>query len=270
MPVADLHVHTTNSDGRMELADVPAAARAAGVGVVAITDHERLHPELDRPTDDLDGVSVIHGVELRVETETGQVDLLGYGVEPTTDFREELSRLQEDRIGRGRAIIDCVEERLNCDLALEPAEGIGRPHIARAIADSDADYDYQSAFAEVIGSDCPCFVARDLSPFERGAALLADSCGLVSLAHPLRYGDPESTLALTESEHVDAVERHYDYGRPVDSSPVERAVEQHDLLETGGSDAHDDTLGRAGLDGDGYRAFRERLSASLAASVGQP
>ncbi len=269
MPVADLHVHTTNSDGTMRLDEVPEAARTADVDVVAITDHERLHPDLDTPTDELDGTTAIHGIELRVETERGQVDLLGYGVEPTADLRAELDRLQEDRIERGQAIIDCVEQRLDCDLALEPTEGIGRPHIARAIAESGADYDYQGAFAEVIGSDCPCFVARDLPPFERGAALLADACGVVSLAHPLRYGNPESALALTASAHVDAAERYYDYGRPVDVTPVERTVEQYGLLATGGSDAHDDTLGRAGLDGDEYRAFDERLSASSTRSVRQ-
>ncbi|EMA42983.1 PHP domain-containing protein [Halococcus morrhuae DSM 1307] len=270
MPVADLHVHTTNSDGRMALADVPDAARTADVGVVAITDHERLHPDLETPIDDLAGTTAIHGIELRVETESGQVDLLGYGVAPTAELRTELDRLQNDRIERGRAIIDCVEERLDCDLALEPTEGIGRPHIARAIARSDADYDYEGAFAEVIGNDCPCFVARDLPTFERGAALLANACGVVSLAHPLRYGDPEAALALAASDHVDAVERYYDYGRPVDVAPVTRAIERHGLLETGGSDAHDDVLGRAGLDGDEYDAFRERLAASLPEGVPRP
>ena len=260
MPVADLHVHTTNSDGRMELAEVPRAARAVGVEVVAITDHERLHPDLDSPTDRLDGVEFLHGIELRVETDAGQVDLLGYGIDPTAALREELERLQADRIERGRAIVDCVEDRLSCDLALEPAEGIGRPHIARAIADSDAPYDYEGAFAEVIGGGCPCFVARNLPDFERGAALLADSCRLVSLAHPLRYGDPAAALSLTASEHIAGVERYYAYGRAVDCSPVERAIDRHDLVATGGSDAHDDTLGRAGLDSAEYERFRERFA----------
>ena len=270
MPVADLHVHTTNSDGRMELADIPEAARAADVDAVAVTDHERLHPDLETPIDDLDGTTAIHGIELRVETESGQIDLLGYGVTPTTELRRELDRLQDDRIERGRAIIDRVEEHLDCDLDLEPTEGIGRPHIARAIARSDADYDYEGAFAEVIGNDCPCFVARDLPTVERGAALLADACGVVSLAHPLRYDDPAAALALTTSDHVDAVERYYDYDRSVDVAPVERAIERHGLLATGGSDAHDDVLGRAGLDEPEYETFRERLSASLPERVRRP
>ena len=48
-PVADLHAHTTNSDGEMTLSAVSNAAREAGVDAVAITDHDRLHPDLDAP-----------------------------------------------------------------------------------------------------------------------------------------------------------------------------------------------------------------------------
>jgi predicted metal-dependent phosphoesterase TrpH len=258
-PVADLHVHTTNSDGTMGLHEVPEAARAAGVEIVAITDHERLHSGLDTPTDDLDGVRVIHGIELRVETDTGQVDLLGYGVEPTPELAREIDRLQADRVERGHAIVDCAEDRLDTELPIEPAAGIGRPDIARAIADATA-YDYQGAFEEVIGRGCPCFVARHLPDFERGAALLAESCGLVSLAHPLRYGDPETALELTGSAHLDGVERYYEYGRSVDPSLVERAIERHDLVPTGGSDAHDDVLGRAGLDRASFERVVKRLS----------
>jgi len=257
-PVADLHVHTTNSDGTMTLHEVPRAARAAGIGIVAITDHERLHSELDTPTDDLDGVTTIHGIELRVETDAGQVDLLGYGVEPTPELAREIDRLQADRVERGHAIVDCAEDRLSADLPIDPAAGIGRPDIARAVADV-TEYDYQGAFEEVIGRGCPCFVARNLPNFERGAGLLAESCGLVSLAHPLRYGDPAAALELTESEHIGGVERFYEYGRSVDVSPVERAIERHDLVPTGGSDAHDDVLGRAGLDREAFDRVAERL-----------
>ena len=258
-PVADLHVHTTNSDGTMTLHEIPGAARAAGIEIVAITDHERLHDALDAPTDDLDGIPVVHGIELRVETDAGQVDLLGYGVEPTPALAREIDRLQADRVERGHAIVDCAEDRLGVDLPLEPAAGIGRPDVARAIADV-TEYDYRGAFEEVIGRGCPCFVARNLAEFERGAALLAETCGLVSLAHPLRYGDPAAALELTGSAYLDGVERHYEYGRSVDPTPVDRAIERHDLVPTGGSDAHDDVLGRAGLDREAFKRVAERLS----------
>ena len=261
---ADLHVHTTNSDGEMRLSEVPEAARDAGVSVVAVTDHDRLHPELPTPVTAFEGVTVVHGIELRVEPDSGErVDLLGYGVTPTPDLVDELDRIQTDRKRRGRKIIENVETELGVELDLESREGLGRPHVARAVVDHpETGYDdTDDVFADLIGDDGPCFVARDVTSFERGVELLSDACGLVGLAHPFRYDDPQSALGLTRD--LDAVERYYPYGREVDARPVERAIAEHDLIPTGGSDAHDDVLGKAGLSKPEYRHFRSSVDLSL-------
>ncbi|WP_439028164.1 PHP domain-containing protein [Haloarchaeobius sp. DT45] len=251
MVYADLHVHTTNSDGQMELDEVPVAATEADVSVVAVTDHDRTHPGLDAPVTERDGVTVIHGIELRVDAGDQRVDLLGYGVRETDALTAVTEHIQADRIQRGQAIIDCVEDRLGVSLGIEGREGLGRPHIARAVADHpDTDYDYNDTFDHLIGNDCPCYVPRDVPSFERGREALLDACGLVSLAHPFRYPDPEAALALCAD--LPAVERYYDYGRPVDTAPVEAAVEEYDLVVTGGSDAHDHELGLAGLSAEEY------------------
>ncbi|MDF9747692.1 PHP domain-containing protein [Natrinema salsiterrestre] len=251
MPYADLHVHTTRSDGSLALEAVPEAARSGGVEVVAVTDHDRVQP-FDGPVVERDGVTLVHGIELRVETPGGQrLDLLGYGLEPSADLEAILSDIQANRKERGRAIVDCVESRLGIDLDVTVDGGFGRPHIARAIeANSETEYDYQGAFDHVIGSDCPCYVPREVPSFGEGRAALSESCRLVSLAHPLRYRDPESALAL--AAELDAVELEYPYGREVDRAPVERAIERHGLLATGGSDAHGERLGVAGLSRGAY------------------
>ncbi|GAA0664525.1 PHP domain-containing protein [Natronoarchaeum mannanilyticum] len=259
MTYADLHVHTTASDGELTPERLPEAARDAGVEVVAVTDHDRLHPDLDRPVTTRDSVTVIRGIELRVEAAGGQrVDLLGYGARATAGLDAEIERLQRDRVERARAIVESVEDRTGVDLDVEIHEGVGRPHIARAIAaESDLPHNYQDAFDELIGNDCPCYVARSIPSFERGRRLLDDACGLVGLAHPLRYGDPAAALELTSE--LDAVERYYPYGRSVDRAPVERAIREHDLLATGGSDAHDEQLGLAGLSASEYRPIAEAV-----------
>jgi len=257
MVVADLHVHTTNSDGQLTLGEIPAAASEAGVEVVAVTDHDRLHPELSAPVETLDGVTVVNGIELRVRADGHRVDLLGYGVSPTDELTALVGRLQDDRIERARAMLDCIEEETGVRPAVELKPGVGRPQIARAIADSPTGYTYDGAFEQLIGDDCPCYVARDIPTFEEGVAVLREACAVVGLAHPLRYGDPGAALALLD--RLDAVERYYPYGGPVDEGPVERARAEHDLLVTGGSDAHDRTLGRAGLDRGEYEQFRDAL-----------
>jgi predicted metal-dependent phosphoesterase TrpH len=254
MVVADLHVHTTNSDGTLTLDTLPDAARRARVDVVAITDHDRTHPDLGTPVTVVDGLTVVHGIELRVDSPAGRVDLLGYGLTRTDALVSELDRLQRNRVERAREIVDCVQDRLGVSLSVPLEAGVGRPHIARAIADSDADCDYREAFAELIGDDCPCFVAREIPDFKTGRTLLTDACGLVALAHPFRYADPEAALGLTAE--LDGVERYYDYDREVDPRPVERVIERNDLVATGGSDAHDDRLGLAGLGRREYGRFR--------------
>lgn len=263
--VADLHVHTTVSDGTLTLEEVPAAARAAGVEAVAVTDHDRYHPGFSAPVEVREGVTLVRGIELRVDAGDQRLDLLGYGLEPTDALTAEIERIQRDRVDRGRRIIENVEARLGVDLDLEPREGLGRPHVARAVVESSADYEtVEAVFDDLIGDDGPCFVARDVPAFETGVSLLREACALVGLAHPLRYPDPEAALSL--AGELDAVELYYPYDRPVgptqdapDSAPVEAAIADGGLLATGGSDAHGDELGTAGLSRERWDAVRARL-----------
>lgn len=257
-PYADLHVHTTRSDGSLEPAAVPDAARVAGLSVVAITDHDTVAPFSGTRTDRTGGhpIIVVSGIELRVETESGaRIDLLGYGVDHTDALLAALERIQANRQERGQAMVDRVEAHLGIDLDVEPGRGFGRPHLARAIdANPATDFEYGDAFDDLIGDGGPCYVPREIPSVDRGRRLLAEACDLVALAHPLRYPDPADALALAGD--VDAIERAYPYDGPVDLSPVDRAIEAYGLAVTGGSDAHDGHLGAAGLN----RADWESLS----------
>lgn len=259
MVYADLHVHTTHSDGTLEMDDLPSAADRADVDVVGVTDHDRIHPDLDAPVVTLEETTVIRGIELRVETDVQRVDLLAYAVTPTPPLERELERIQQDRVERGRAIVACVEDRLDVDLDVPLEAGVGRPHIARAVlAQSDSPYEsVGSVFEELIGDGDPCYVARDVTDFEDGVALLRESSPLVSLAHPFRYDDPDAALGLCE--RLDGVETSYPYDRDAGRDDggdrddrLHGAIETYDLLETGGSDAHGRSLGAAGLSRQEY------------------
>jgi predicted metal-dependent phosphoesterase TrpH len=255
MVVADLHVHTTHSDGSLSRTELPAAAGQAGLDAVAITDHDRIQPNLD-PVTTRNGITLIHGIELRVQTDQQRLDLLGYGVEPTAALREECDRIQRDRRERGRKMIDCVEDRVDVSLPVEPRAGLGRPHIARAIA-SVSEYSVDGAFDHLIGDDGPCYVPREIPSFRRGRKLLSEACRLVGLAHPFRYNAPDA--ALKRSESLDAVERWYPYDRSVATDRLEAIIDTHDLLPTGGSDAHGNQLGATGLDSAAWDRVREAI-----------
>ncbi|MFC6731331.1 PHP domain-containing protein [Haladaptatus sp. DYSN1] len=263
MSVADLHAHTTASDGTMTLADVPQVAARADLDAVAITDHDTIHPGLPAPVTTHDGLTLIRGIELRVDTGGFDIDLLGYGVRETDALATTLDRIQQNRLERAREMVAAVESTLSVSLDIEYKPGIGRPHIARAIEASDAPYAYQDAFDELIGDDGPCFVRRAAIPsFEEGARLLSEACPVVSLAHPYRYPHPEKAIEL--AAELDAIEAYYPYARPVDDASLWEAVSAYDLLVTGGSDAHIDVLGEVTLSGAEYERFSQRLTASEA------
>jgi predicted metal-dependent phosphoesterase TrpH len=256
-PVADLHVHTTASDGELIVPEIPGVAREAGVEWVAVTDHDRIHPDLSAPVVERDGVRLVRGIELRVDAGPVTVDLLGFAAERTDGLVEETARIQRDRISRAEKIIERAESRLEVELPIELSEGIGRPHIARAIEESSAGYDYQGAFDHLIGTGCPCYVPRRIPSFERGQELLSEACAVVALAHPFRYRRVDHALALLSE--LDAVERYYPYHWDVDVGRLEQLLEERDLLAVGGSDAHDHRLGRAGPPRDRFEQFRAAL-----------
>ncbi len=261
-PAADLHVHTTASDGTLTVPELPDVAREAGIPVVAVTDHDRIHPELDAPVQDLDGVTVVRGIELRVDAGAQRLDLLGYGVTDTDALGAMTDRIQRNRKQRAGEIVARVEEHVDVGIDVEIRAGIGRPTIARAIADSDAPYDYGGAFEHLIGSDGPCYVPREIPTFAEGVDALRESCAVVGLAHPFRYPDPEA--ALDRARELDAVERYYPYGgAAADRAAPERVDEvaaDAGLLRTGGSDAHNRTLGVAGPPASAFGPFAERLT----------
>ena len=260
-PAADLHVHTTASDGTLTVPELPAVAREAGIDVVAITDHDRIHPELDAPVQDIDGVTVIRAIELRVDAGAQRLDLLGYGVTHTDALGAMTDRIQRNRKQRAAEIVARVEDHVGIGIDIEIREGIGRPTIARAIADSDAPYDYSGAFEHLIGAGGPCYVAREIPTFAEGAAALGESCAVVALAHPFRYSDTQS--ALDRARELDAIERYYHYsGAAADRADPERLDEvaaEANLLRTGGSDAHNRTLGVAGPPVPAFDSFADRV-----------
>lgn len=265
MVYADLHVHTDNSDGTLSVDALPAAAKRAGLGVVGVTDHDRIHPDIEAPVVERSGIVLVHGIELRVETPTQRVDLLGYGIEPTDALRTELDHLQADRLERGRKIVACLEDELDVSLDVPVEPGIGRPHVARAVVrHPETTYEtVEGVFEDLIGDGDQCFVARDVPSFERGVDLLREASAIVGLAHPLRYPDPAA--ALDRCSVLDALERYYPYGShgdgepSVDESTLDEVIGERDLLPTGGSDAHGSELGVAGLSVADYEHMAERL-----------
>ncbi len=259
--VADLHIHTSRSDGEVAPSSLPAIAAAAGLEAVAITDHDRL-PPWPEPSRDIEGITVLSGIELRVDAgDIGRLDLLGFGVQPTEELAATVSELQDNRLERARRMIANLEHELELTLDIEITEGIGRPHLADAVSDV-TELSTQAVFEHYIGDGGPCYVPRQIPSFETGRRLLSTACEAVVLAHPLRYDDPATALSLTAE--FDGVEIHYPYSDTVGREVLTDYLEDDSLIYTGGSDAHTiDAIGRCGLDESEYAATASRLGVPM-------
>lgn len=248
---ADLHMHTQNSDGTVTLNELPDIAHENNLGAVAITDHDRIHPEISSPLEVIDGIDVINGIELRVEPDGlgERIDILGYGVEPTEKLKAILADIRNNRIDRTNKMLDLIEDETGVRIEMNVSDNTGRPHIARAIDEStELDYTYNEAFEKLIGNDCPAYCSRDILSFKEGVTELIKSSHFTSLAHPFRYDNPISALKL--ARELDGVEcvYAYDNNTKFDIHLDDIAVDWFDLTMTGGSDAHDiESIGSAGL-----------------------
>jgi len=99
--VADLHTHTTASDGTSTVAERVDQARERGLDAVAVTDHDCVSDELEGRSRTFGGVELITGVEIKAEARGTKVEILGYYIDPEDD---ELNELLETRASYRRNV----------------------------------------------------------------------------------------------------------------------------------------------------------------------
>jgi predicted metal-dependent phosphoesterase TrpH len=140
--VANLHLHTTASDGTVSVDQRLTQAKQTGLKTIAITDHDTIAPELTSRRQLRDGVELITGVELKADVMSKKIELLGYYVDPSD---EELSGLldqaREYRRNRNDSILDNLSKATDLDLSradIPSTRGaLGRPHIANYLVETD-------------------------------------------------------------------------------------------------------------------------------------
>lgn len=243
----DLHLHTTVSDGRLTPRELVDRARAAGVTVLAVTDHDTTASFPDvRARAGAHGLETLPGIEITAVDEGRDVHVLGYFLDPDDPgLLEFLARQRQIRIERVRRMaVRLAElgapidgEGLLEEAAREPGRSIGRPQVARALQRAGHVKDTQEAFDRYLAGDAPAFVARPGSPPEEVVTLVHRAGGLASLAHPGRTRIDHRLGELARAG-LDALEvYHADH----DEAAVERYARtagELGLLMTGGSDFH--------------------------------
>src|SRR5438034_1259079 len=194
MRYADLHTHTSHSDGTRTSREVIDVARSRGLGIVAISDHDNLaaYFEVKQYADSV-GVTLIPAVELSCSYQGVDVHILAYAFDPLDDAVEErLRRFRETRATRGRRMVDRLRG-LGYDIQADRIEqlaaggAVGRPHVARALVERGYVASVDEAFDRLIGTGKPGYVDKERFAIEEAIALIRSAGGLTSIAHPTLY-----------------------------------------------------------------------------------
>ena len=271
---ADLHVHSSASDGTDPPAEVMRRAALAGLDVVALTDHDTVagHAEARAAAGPLDPpLALLPGMELSCRLDGRSLHMLAYVFDPDQpDLAAELTRIRDDRVLRARAMVDRLAG-LGVDVSWEQVAAIagqavvGRPHIARAMADSGAIATPREAFTrDWIADGGRAYVGRYALDPVRAIGLVRAAGGVTVLAHPRAGRDTWVT-----NEQITRLAAVGLAGLEVfhpDQSDAERArliALAHDLglAATGGSDDHGSLTGyRLGCETTSAEAYQDLLS----------
>lgn len=241
---ADLHIHTTASDGTDTPSEVVSKALNLGLRAIAISDHDTLTgvTEAQQAATNYN-LEVISGVEVNTYFQGNEVHMLGYLIDPEHDeFVSKLKDLQEDRFKRIKKMVCKLNEldiHISLERVLELSAGgsVGRPHVAQVLVERGYVKTLQGAFLTYIGNGKPAFVPREKLTPKEAIKLIRRAHGTAVLAHP-GLSKIDAFLPELIAEGLQGLEVWH---RNHNSFMVEhylKLTEKHNLIPTGGSDYH--------------------------------
>ena len=248
LPTVDLHMHSTASDGSQTPTEVVRAAVAAGVGAIALTDHDTVAGiEEAWAAAQGTGLRVVAGVELSAYQGDDEVHLLGLHLEDIARMQRDLETFREARLERGRAMVRRLNEigvTISFDDVLHVAgdAAIGRPHVARAMVENGWARDLRDAFDRYLGAGRPAFLEKRRLTLRDAIAMVHAQGALAILAHP-GAATNKARLAALQLQGLDGAEVLHPSHTTEDRRRLLEGVQSLGMLPSGGSDSHGATEG---------------------------
>ncbi len=253
MTRADLHVHSSASDGTDPPAEVIRRAAEAGLDVVALTDHDTMAGLAEARAALPAGLTLLPGMELSARLNDRSVHLLAYLFDPDQpELAAELARIRDDRVIRARAMVDKLAA-LGVDISWDRVAAIagpavvGRPHIARAMAAAGAIAEPSEAFTpDWIADGGRAYVDRYALEPVRAIGLVRAAGGVTVLAHPRSGGEytvsDQEITGLAAAGLAGLEVRHPDHSK-AERAELSALAQRLALVATGGSDDHGSLTG---------------------------
>jgi len=246
----DLHTHSDRSDGTLSPAGVVVAAKAAGLDVVALTDHDTAEG-WDEATDAAydAGIWLVPGMEISCSHAGRALHLLAYLADPTyPPLRAELDQVLRGRKERTPRMCTRLRELgipiREEDVAAQAvgAVAVGRPHVADTLVAMGVVGDRGEAFERYLSVGRPGFIARYAPPVEVVLPLVVEAGGVAVVAHPWGRHDTtdlqhDGLVELRELGLAGLEVDHQDHPAH-DRARLRDLAAQLDLVVTGSSDFH--------------------------------
>lgn len=254
----DLHMHSLASDGTMTPTDLVRRVHAAGVRVMALTDHDNTAglEEARVQATALD-IQLVPGVEVSSEWNTQGIHIVGLFIDPENNILQGgLSRIMAFRDWRALEIGRLLEDAGISDAeagarAMAGSRMVGRSHFSRWLVREQYCADANEVFGKYLGRGCKAYVPSDWIPMTEAVGWINAAGGSAVLAHPGRYklsGNRLRTL-LTEFRDAGGIGLEVCSGSQVagDREHLGRLAQQLGMVGSVGSDFHGPDVGHAAI-----------------------
>jgi hypothetical protein len=247
---ADLHCHSTVSDGVLAPAAVVARAAAQGVELLALTDHDDLSGLGEAAAAAAGaGVGFVPGVEVSVTWSGLSVHVVGLAIDPAhAPLAEGLAAIRAGRAGRARRMADALEA-IGIGGALAGAKRyagnpalISRTHFARLLVERGCACDVRGVFEHYLVKGKPGYVEHEWATLAQALDWISGAGGIAVLAHPGRYRIGREKLTALAKEFRDfggaAIEVSSGAHTPEQTRDMARLARHLGLMASRGSDFH--------------------------------
>lgn len=263
-PYADLHMHSTYSDGVLTPREILTCAQESDIAHIAITDHDCLDGsaagcELAEAL----GIEVIPGVEITTQLDGRDIHLLGYFVDLNTAVLDDL--FAETHVAREMRALKMAELLhdagfpVDADSLKDSGATVNRSLLARTLVSEGVATSINDAFARFLGQDSPYYVDVEYASTVEAIRLVKEAGGFPFIAHPAHYHVVDLIPALSK-EGLFGLEAYHTLQTAEESLELVELASELGLAVSGGSDWHGDDahgayLGSAGLDAPDFDRF---------------
>jgi len=242
----DLHIHSAASDGRYSPQEIVRKAVGLGLEVIALADHDSVDgvaPALEEARR-LKQLQFIPGVEVSTDVPSGEVHILGYFIDYTSEeLAAALEQFRHSRERRAQGMVAKLAElgiHVSWERVREIAGSgtIARPHIAQAMLEKGYISSIKEAFDRYIARDGPAYVEREkMTPVE-AVQLIVRSRGVAVMAHPFTAPEAEAMIVEMKAAGMAGIEAYYNGYTQEKVGNLIALAKNHGLIITGGSDYH--------------------------------